>query len=130
MSCTRPVQQVITFKDKFLQCISKIIIKKKIIYYEGNPKGVMISHGNILTSLNALYKRLGTVRTEKDIYVAYLPLAHILELSIEIGCLINGIRLAYSSPQTISDTATAIKKGQKGDLRIMKPTIMAAVPVV
>jgi len=96
----------------------------------GNPKGVMISHGNILTSLNALYKRLGTVRTEKDIYVAYLPLAHILELSIEIGCLINGIRLAYSSPQTISDTATAIKKGQKGDLRIMKPTIMAAVPVV
>ena len=80
--------------------------------------------------MTALYNRLGTVRTEKDIYVAYLPLAHILELAIEIGCLINGIRLAYSSPQTISDTATAIKKGQKGDLRVMKPTIMAAVPVV
>ncbi len=96
----------------------------------GNPKGVMISHGNVLTSLKALYPRLGTIRLEKDIYVAYLPLAHILELCIEIGSLVNGIRIAYSSPQTISDTATAIKKGQKGDLRVLKPTIMAAVPVV
>lgn len=96
----------------------------------GAPKGVMISHGNMLTSLKALYTRLGSLRVDKDIYVAYLPLAHIFELCVEVGCLINGIRVAYSTPQTISDTATAIKKGQKGDLRVLKPTIMAAVPVV
>jgi len=100
----------------------------------GNPKGVMINHGNLLTSLQALIKRLGTVKIDgyirRDCYIAYLPLAHVLELSAEIGCLINGIKIAFSSPQTISDTSTSIKRGQKGDLRVLKPTIMAAVPVV
>jgi len=100
----------------------------------GNPKGVMISHGNLLTSLKALIKRLGTLKIDgyirRDCYVAYLPLAHVLELSAEIGCMINGVKIAFSSPQTISDTSTAIKRGQKGDLRVLKPTIMAAVPVV
>lgn len=100
----------------------------------GNPKGVMISHGNLLTSLKALIKRLGTMKIDgyirRDCYIAYLPLAHVLELAAEIGCLINGVKIAFSSPQTISDTSTSIKRGQKGDLRVLKPTIMAAVPVV
>ncbi|CAF0943184.1 unnamed protein product [Brachionus calyciflorus] len=96
----------------------------------GNPKGVMISHGNILTAVKALITRLGTINRQKDICVAYLPLAHVLELVCEITCLTNGIPLAYSTPQTIADNSTAIKKGQKGDLRVLKPTIMASVPVV
>lgn len=100
----------------------------------GNPKGVMINHGNLLVSLQALIKRLGTLKIDgyirRDCYIAYLPLAHVLELSAEIGCLINGVKIAFSSPQTISDTSTSIKRGQKGDLRVLKPTIMAAVPVV
>lgn len=100
----------------------------------GNPKGVMISHRNLLTSLKALIKRLGTLKIDgyirRDCYIAYLPAAHVLELSAEIGCLINGVKIAFSSPQTISDTSTSIKQGQKGDLRVLKPTVMAAVPVV
>jgi long-chain acyl-CoA synthetase len=96
----------------------------------GNPKGVMISHKNILTSMRGLFMRLGTVNRRKDIYIAYLPLAHILELVGELTCITNGIRLAYSSPLTIADTSTAIKKGQKGDLRVLKPTIMTSVPIV
>lgn len=94
----------------------------------------MIKHGNLLSSLKALIKRLGTLKIDgyirQDCYIAYLPLAHVLELSAEIGCLINGVKIAFSSPQTISDTSTSIKRGQKGDLRILKPTIMAAVPIV
>jgi long-chain acyl-CoA synthetase len=96
----------------------------------GNPKGVMISHGNILTSIRALRTRLGSIYLNKDIYIAYLPLAHVLELVCELTCCLHGIRLGYSSPQTIADTSTAIKKGQKGDLRVLKPTIMAAVPII
>lgn len=100
----------------------------------GNPKGVMINHGNLLTSLKALIKRLGTLKIDgyirRDCYIAYLPLAHVLELAAELGCLINGVKIAFSSPQTITDTSTSIKRGQKGDLRVLKPTIMAAVPVV
>jgi long-chain acyl-CoA synthetase len=96
----------------------------------GNPKGVMISHGNILTSIRALRTRLGTFYLKKDTYIAYLPLAHVLELVCELTCCLYGVRLGYSSPQTIVDTSTAIKKGQKGDLRALKPTIMAAVPII
>jgi long-chain acyl-CoA synthetase len=96
----------------------------------GNPKGVMISHKNILSSMRGLIMRLGSINRNKDIYIAYLPLAHILELVGELTCITNGIRLAYSSPLTIADTSTAIKKGQKGDLRVLKPTIMTSVPIV
>jgi long-chain acyl-CoA synthetase len=90
----------------------------------------MMSHGNLITSITALVTRFGTINEPRDTYIAYLPLAHVLELVCEITCLLNGIALAYSSPQTITDTATAIKRGQKGDLRTLKPTIMAAVPIV
>lgn len=90
----------------------------------------MISHSNLLTAIKGLISRLGTMNRRKDIYVAYLPLAHVFELVCEITCMTHGLRLAYSTPQTIADNSTAVKKGQKGDLRILKPTIMAAVPIV
>jgi long-chain acyl-CoA synthetase len=90
----------------------------------------MMSHANISVAVDAIRSRLGTAYVGKDIYVAYLPLAHVLELVCEITCALNGISIGYSTPQTITDTSTAIKKGQKGDLRVLKPTIMASVPIV
>lgn len=38
-----------------------------------------------------------------DIYIAYLPLAHVLEMTAEISCVLYGCRIGYSSPQTLSD---------------------------
>ena len=38
-----------------------------------------------------------------DTYIGYLPLAHVLELSAELSCLFKGVRIGYSSPQTLSD---------------------------
>jgi long-chain acyl-CoA synthetase len=96
----------------------------------GTPKGVMISHGNLLASARSFPIRLGELDINKEIWVAYLPLAHVLELTAEVGCLISGIKIGYSTPQTIVDTSTAIKRGQKGDLRELKPTIMASVPLI
>jgi long-chain acyl-CoA synthetase len=96
----------------------------------GNPKGVMISHGNLGCTIEALRTRLGTAYVGTDSYIAFLPLAHVLELSCEIVCMLNGISIGYSTPQTLTDNATAIKKGHKGDLRVLKPTIMASVPIV
>jgi long-chain acyl-CoA synthetase len=104
-----------------------------IMYTSGStgvPKGVMLSHGNILTSSRSLISRLGHVNLGKDIMIAYLPLAHVLELVCEIVCLVNGISIGYSTPQTITDLSSGIIKGQKGDLRVLKPTMMAAVPII
>ena len=90
----------------------------------------MISHGNLLASSISFPLVLGSITPNSDLYVAYLPLAHILELAAEVGCITHGIRLGYSSALTLVDTSTGIKKGQKGDLRVLKPTIMAAVPLI
>lgn len=40
---------------------------------------------------------------EEDVYIGYLPLAHVLELSAELVCLSHGCRIGYSSPQTLAD---------------------------
>lgn len=41
--------------------------------------GVMLSHRNLLTSIEVLVQRLDS-RPLHDVYIAYLPLAHVLEL--------------------------------------------------
>jgi len=96
----------------------------------GTPKGVMMSHGNLLATVRSFPLRIGELRQNREIWVGFLPLAHVLELACELSCLMAGIRLAYSSPLTIVDTSTGIKKGQMGDLRVLKPTMMASVPLV
>jgi long-chain acyl-CoA synthetase len=95
----------------------------------GKPKGVMINHGNLLSGIRGLITHLGSDLANREMYVAYLPLAHVLELCCELGSVYYGIRVGYSSSQTITDASTGIKKDQKGDLRMLKPTIMPAVPV-
>lgn len=42
-------------------------------------------------------------------YIAYLPLAHVLELAAESLALSLGICIGYSSPLTLTDRSTAIK---------------------
>lgn len=96
----------------------------------GNPKGVMITHGNMITALTSLSDRLLFDVNNNDTLVAYLPLAHVLELCAELACINRGAKIGYSSPFTLTDNSTAIKKGELGDLRVLKPTVMAAVPIV
>ena len=39
------------------------------------------------------------------------------------------MKCGYSSPQTLTDQSTAVKRGQKGDLQVLRPHIMCCVPV-
>ena len=89
-----------------------------------------ITHENILTSLMAVKKVTIADAEINDIYIAYLPLAHVFELANELIMIISGIKIGYSSPHTMTDLSTAIKRGQKGDLNTLKPTLMAAVPSI
>uniref|UniRef100_A0A665TLL8 long-chain-fatty-acid--CoA ligase n=1 Tax=Echeneis naucrates TaxID=173247 RepID=A0A665TLL8_ECHNA len=103
-----------------------------IMYTSGStgiPKGVMISHGNIIAGVTGMAERIPDLN-ETDTYIGYLPLAHVLELSAELVCISHGCRIGYSSPQTLADQSTKIKKGSKGDTSVLKPTLMAAVPEI
>lgn len=98
----------------------------------GNPKGVIQSHRNFVGAMRGLYSLLNEdiVDDDSNVYYAMLPLAHSLEMAAELVMFGAGIRIGYGSPYTMTDNGTAIMKGQKGDLKLLKPTIMAGVPLI
>ncbi|CAF0819334.1 unnamed protein product [Adineta steineri] len=97
----------------------------------GPPKGTCITHENIVAAMTGQKERIfPIVDIDNDMYIGYLPLGHIFELCCEILMFYSGIKLGYSSPQTLTDQSTSVKKGQKGDLQELRPTLMNAVPTI
>jgi len=97
-----------------------------IMYTSGStglPKGVMILHRNIASIVTSFEGLIGGL-SDKDVYLGFLPLAHILELACELSFLIVGGRIGYGTPRTLTD------EGAKphGDLIAIKPTIFIGVP--
>lgn len=79
----------------------------------GTPKGVMLTHGNILFQLKNLPIRL----QKGDRTLSILPVWHIFERIFEIFSLYYGACTYYSSVRTL-----------KEDLRFVKPHFMASAP--
>ncbi|KAG5643653.1 hypothetical protein DXG03_000533 [Asterophora parasitica] len=93
----------------------------------GNPKGVSITHGNLVTSVGAVYILLGHHLTYDDTYLAYLPLAHVLEYIVELIMLFVGIPSGYGRVKTLTDASV---RNCKGDISAFRPSIMVGVPAV
>jgi long-chain acyl-CoA synthetase len=85
----------------------------------GRPKGVMLSHGNILANVRA---GLASVEVEpNDCFLSFLPLSHMLERTIGYYLpLVAGCRVAYA--RSIADLAD--------DMIQVRPTILVSVPRV
>ncbi|KAF0990909.1 hypothetical protein HZS_7902 [Henneguya salminicola] len=100
----------------------------------GIPKGVVITHGNILSTLRsvALIKEFSDGKNLKhqDVFGAFLPSSHVFEFTFEIGMVSLGSAIGYCTPTTLFDTSPMIKAGTKGDLAELKPTILIAVPLL
>ncbi|KAI7869558.1 hypothetical protein BDF14DRAFT_1782639 [Spinellus fusiger] len=93
----------------------------------GNPKGVLISHKNIISAIAASNHILKSVVADGDTVLAYLPLAHILEFLIENLSIYMGITLGYGSVRTLTDVSV---RNCKGDIREFRPSLMVGVPAV
>lgn len=82
----------------------------------GEPKGVMLEHGNFMQTIKIHDIRLNV--SENDVSLAFLPLSHIFERAWTFYALYHRMINAYEkNPKQIAET-----------LKEVKPTIMCAVP--
>ncbi|MDR1238584.1 MAG: long-chain fatty acid--CoA ligase [Treponema sp.] len=85
----------------------------------GEPKGVMLSHGNFLCQLPG-FELVFEVKPG-DIWLSVLPVWHVYERAIEYIIFGSGSGIAYSKP-----IATILME----DFRIIRPQWMVSVPRV
>lgn len=84
----------------------------------GEPKGVMLTHGNLVANIDGILQRL---RLDDDDYaLSFLPLCHAFERMVAYVYLTTGVSFAFA--ESIDTIAR--------DLRLIRPTIMTGVPRV
>ena len=84
----------------------------------GNPKGAMVTHAALESTINCM-DHTGFEYFENDIYLSFLPYAHIMETLIFALIMTHGRTFALYSgnPRKLTE-----------DAQILKPTIMTSVP--
>jgi len=82
----------------------------------GNPKGAMLTHGNIASNVESVLSVLPITST--DTALSILPLSHILERTADFGYFFAGACVVYAE--------SVVKVGD--NLQEIHPTVFAAVP--
>lgn len=93
----------------------------------GPPKGVSVTHESFVAAVAGLVHLLKDTVSTNEVVLAYLPLAHILEMVIESLVLFFGATMGYGSPRTLSDTSV---RNCVGDMRALRPSILVGVPQI
>ncbi|KAM7111283.1 long-chain-fatty-acid--CoA ligase 1 isoform 2-T7 [Molossus nigricans] len=87
----------------------------------GNPKGAMITHGNIVSDSSAFVKMTQNIVTPSpdDTLISFLPLAHMFETVVEFVMLCHGAKIGFFQ----GDIRLLMD-----DLKTLQPTIFPVVP--
>ena len=113
-------------KNLSFQSIFNQDIKRKdlacIIYTSGttgNPKGVMLSHGGILSNCEGAQEILLSIfKNSEPTFLTWLPLSHSYEHAVQFVQISQGAKIYY---------AESLEK-LLSNMALAKPTIMTAVP--
>ena len=84
----------------------------------GYPKGVKLTHNNIVIGTD-VGELIGLNATTKDLYISYLPYAHIMETLIITYAFNHGVPIGI-----YNGSASKLIE----DIQILKPTALCAVP--
>uniref|UniRef100_A0A673ZFJ1 Arachidonate--CoA ligase n=1 Tax=Salmo trutta TaxID=8032 RepID=A0A673ZFJ1_SALTR len=86
-----------------------------------NPKGGMLTHGNVIANCAAFIKitEVHCMLNLHDIHMSYLPLAHMFERVVEGVILVHGARIGYFQ----GDIRLLMD-----DLKTLQPTVFPVVP--
>ena len=84
----------------------------------GQPKGVMLTHGNVASNLNLSTAPFHFKDTDSSI--SYLPLSHVTARHLDYAMMAQGIRVAYCPKFD----------GMAAAMKAVKPTIFVGVPRV
>jgi len=84
----------------------------------GKPKGVILTHANIVSNVLECARLFPLSRT--DACISLLPLAHILERTLDFVCFWRGVSIAYA--ENLDSLPL--------NLREVRPTLMGVVPRV
>lgn len=94
----------------------------------GDPKGVVITHANIVAAIGGVSTNAGKDLVKPtDRIIAFLPLAHIFEMVFELISFWWGGCLGYANVKTLTDVSC---KNCNSDLSEFKPTVMVGVASV
>lgn len=84
----------------------------------GNPKGVMLSHNNILSNVKMVQSLMPLGVGEKAL--SFLPICHIFERAAYYSYMMLGINIVFTSTKNLG--------GDDGDLKAIKPHFFTTVP--
>lgn len=83
----------------------------------GTPKGVVLTHANLVSSVAGMTIRIKF--NSSDIYLSYLPLAHIYERANQILSVYYGVAIGFYQGDNLKLT---------DDLAALRPTVFCSVP--
>lgn len=84
----------------------------------GNPKGVMLTHNNLVTNIKATKKGIGKALYENYRALSFLPLSHVFERKVGYLYFFSGVSIYYAeSIETIGD-----------NLKEIHPHVFVSVP--
>jgi len=86
----------------------------------GLPKGVMHTHAGMMASLVGI-KHAVPPLAEDDVYISYLPLAHIMERMSTLNLLSSGASIGFYSGDA---------RNLLDDIDVLKPSLLSGVPRV